>query len=78
MEIKDPVVWCKDEYRPYRKIGLQYMRPYIKGESLHGISVSPEDTPEEGGMIAINLDNGADKWYVAKDFFEKNYKLALD
>ena len=40
------------EYKNYRKKNLQPMRPYIPGEDLTGVSVSPEDTPEEGGMIA--------------------------
>ena len=52
------------------------MRPYIPGEDLTGISVSPEDTPEAGGMIAINPKNPNDKWYVAKDFFQENYVKA--
>ena len=52
------------------------MRPYKPGEDLTEISVSPEDTPEEGGMIAINKDNPKDKWYVAKKFFDDNYELA--
>lgn len=49
------------------------MRPYVPGESLEGISVNKEDTPELGGMIARNADNPADQWYVGKAFFEKNY-----
>lgn len=50
------------------------MRPYIPGEDLTGISVSPENTPEEGGMIAQNPMNPKDQWYVAKDFFLANYE----
>lgn len=61
-------------YKDYRKKALQPMRPYIPGESLATISVSSEDTPEEGGMIAINPENPNDQWYVAKDFFFKNYE----
>lgn len=60
----------------YQKKALQPMRPYIPGEDLSGISVSPEDTPEEGGMIACNPKNMKDQWYVAKTFFEENYGLA--
>ena len=60
-------------YSNYRKKNVQAMRPYMPGEDLSGVSVSAEDTPETGGMIACNPDNPADKWYVAKDFFEKNY-----
>ena len=62
------IMWEK-----YRKTAVQEMRPYILGEDLSGISVSKEDTPEEGGMIARNSDNHADQWYVAKKFFEENY-----
>lgn len=57
----------------YRKKSIQEMRPYIKGESLVGISVNKEDTPEEGGMIARNAENHEDQWYIGKAFFEKNY-----
>lgn len=60
----------------YRKVGVQPMRPYIQGESLEGISINKEDTPEIGGMIAHNPKNPEDKWYVAKKFFEENYELA--
>ena len=52
------------------------MRPYVPGEDLAGISVSSEDTPEKGGMIAVNPQNENDKWYVAKAFFESNYEIA--
>ena len=60
-------------YKDYRKKNVQPMRPYVPGEDMSGVSVSPEDTPEEGGMIACNPANPADKWYVAKDFFAANY-----
>ena len=63
-------------YKWYRKTAKQMMRPYIPGEDLTGISVNKEDTPEAGGMIAINEDNKEDRWYVAKAFFEKNYEEA--
>lgn len=64
-----------EEYKHYRKKVTQLMRPYSPGEDMTEISVSPEDTPEEGGMIAINKDNPKDKWYVAKKFFGDNYEL---
>lgn len=59
--------------KKYRKVGTQAMRPYVVGEDLTGVSVSEEDTPEEGGMIAVGSDNGA-KWYVSKTFFNLNYE----
>lgn len=64
------------EWKNYRKSGLQEMRPYELGEDLSGVSVSPEDTPEEGGMIARNGKNHADQWYVGKDYFAANYEAA--
>ena len=57
----------------YRKKAIQKMRPYILGEDLNGVSVSQEDTPEEGGMIAVGSDNNA-RWYVSKEFFDLNYE----
>ncbi len=60
----------------YRKKNVQPMRPYVLGEDLTGISVSEEDTPETGGMIAVNPENNEDRWYVAKKFFEENYVKA--
>ncbi len=57
----------------YRNKNVKPMRPYVPGEDLTGISVSAEDIPEEGGMIAINPGNESDKWYVSKNFFEENY-----
>ena len=65
-----------NEWKEYRKKGTQLMRPYKPGEDLTGVSVNPEDTPEEGGMIAVNRENPKDKWYVGKEFFEKNYEEA--
>jgi hypothetical protein len=61
-------------YKHYRKNATQPMRPYVPGEDLTGVSVNAEDTPEVGGMIAVNPKNPADKWYVAKKFFDDNYE----
>lgn len=63
--------------RYYKKKAVQPMRPYRAGESLKGISVNAEDTPEEGGMIAHNPNNPADRWYVAKQFFQNNYEEVI-
>ena len=51
------------------------MRPYIPGEDLTGVSVSDEDNPKEGDMIACNPENPSDKWLVDKAFFDANYEL---
>lgn len=60
----------------YRKKSIQPMYPYELGMDMTGVSVSDEDTLEKGGMIAYNPNNPHDRWYIAKDFFEKNYELA--
>ena len=58
----------------YRKKLLQPMHPYVEGDDMTGISVAECDTPEEGGMIAVNPDDNSDRWYVAKQFFIDNYE----
>ena len=65
------------EFKNYIKTTLQPMRPYIPGENLSGISVSDEDTPEQGGMVAMNPINHQNQWYVGKDFFLANYSMSL-
>lgn len=65
------------EWQQYKRKGLSEMRPYVKGEDLTNISVSPEDDPEtDMGMIARNPENHADQWYVARAYFEANLELA--
>ena len=65
------------EWRQYKRKGLSEMRPYVFGEDLIGISVSPEDDPSNDmGMIARNPKNHKDQWYVARQYFEDNLELA--
>jgi hypothetical protein len=73
----NPVHKTENGYKTYRKQGTQLMRPYVPGEDLTGVSVSTEDSPEQGGMIAIGTDNDA-RWYVSKTFFEANYVEAIE
>ena len=61
------------EWQQYRRKELWEMRPYIPGEDMASISVSKEDVPKFGGMIARNPENHADQWYVAKTYFEKGW-----
>lgn len=63
-----------DAFQQFRRKGLAEMRPYIVGEDLSGVSVSAEDTPEPGGMIARNPKNHNDQWYVARRYFEDNFE----
>ena len=59
-------------WKQYRRTGLSEMRPYVVDEDLTGISVSDADAPKEGDMIARNPKNHADRWLVAKEYFEAN------
>jgi hypothetical protein len=75
--VSDYVIGCDGiQYNPYKRIAVSYMRPYIPGEDLEGVSVSEQDKPELGGMIAVNKYDIHDRWYVAKKYFQDNYKEA--
>ena len=65
------------KFKAYRKKNQQLMRPYIEGEDMSGISVANTDTPELGGMIAVDAANSDDRWYVSKSFMSKNYELVV-
>ncbi len=65
-------------WKKYRKKESQEMRPYIKGESLIGISLGKKDIPEIGGMIARSGENYYSQRYISKTFFKENYELIED
>ena len=75
-DCKNPIHKEHTMWKQYRRTGLSEMRPYVVGEDLTGISVSDEDTPKEGDMIARNPKNHDDKWLVAKEYFEDNLEPA--
>ena len=63
------------DYKQYRRKGYSEMRPYVKGEDLTNISVSPEYAESDMGMIARNPKNHDEQWYVARQYFEDNLEL---
>lgn len=77
-------MWTK-----YRRKGAVELRPLLE-EETPGILLSKEisvSVPDQNlplatfklGKIARNPDNPADQWYVAADYFNKNYEeLPLD
>jgi hypothetical protein len=65
-------------FKQYRRTGLSEMRPFVPGENLTAVSVSPEDIPLEGGMIARNPKNHDDQWYVAEAYFKDNLELVTE
>ena len=67
-----------DNFRQYRRKQIAELRPWLLGDDMTGISVSPEDTkagsPKEGDMIARNPKNHADQWLVAAAYFADNFE----
>lgn len=59
-------------FKSYRKHILQWMRDYIPGEDLTGVSVAPGVTPAAGGMIAFDPLSGH-KWFVPQAYFLAAY-----
>ena len=68
------------EFAQYRRKEMAELRPYVVGEDMAGVSISAPDqqngSPKDGDMIARNPKNHADKWLVAKQYFEDNFEAA--
>ena len=65
------------EWKKYQRVGVNELRPYVKGENLaaQNISIMQHDNPEaDMGYIARSLDDPERQWYVCSDFFNENYK----
>jgi hypothetical protein len=62
-------------FKKYRRTNIAEMRPFITGEDLSKMSINDVDNPEEDlGMVARNPENHKDQWYVARKYFEDNFK----
>lgn len=65
-------------FKQYLRKQVAELRPYVPGEPMEGISVSPEDalagSPKVGDMIARNTKNHADQWLVAAQYFSDNFE----
>ena len=69
------------EFKAYRRKGLAYLRPVIKGEDLTGVSISAVDdqlrrndpAAFDTGFVACNKDDPDDRWYVARRYFDDNF-----
>ena len=65
----------------YRRIASPIeMDEWTPDADMAGVSVSDADkragSPRTGDMIARNPDNAADRWLIAKAYFEKHYESA--
>lgn len=63
-------------WKAYRKKVVQFMRDYVPGEDLSGVSVAPGEVPKLGGKIA--KDNQGSQWYVSPEFMAENYEEVAD
>lgn len=62
------------KYKVYQKKATIKARPYIMEEDLTNISISPNDKPTVGGMIAHDPTNPSDQWYISPEYFVDNYE----
>ena len=65
--------------KTYRRIASPIeMEEWKPGADMAGVSVSNNDrasgSPRTGDMIARNPENAADRWLIAKAYFEKHYE----
>ncbi len=69
-----------ENWKQYKRKGLSEMRPYEQGDwADKSISISEVDLQLPtliGGFVARNPKNHADKWYVAKKYFDDNLEEA--
>lgn len=68
------------EFRKYTRDVATELRPYIEGENLDGVSISPYDikhgSPKLGDYIARDPDKHTDTWLVSAEYFAKyNFKV---
>jgi hypothetical protein len=67
-----------DEFKQYRRTQIAEMRLANINDRDNEVSISAEDrragSPKAGDMVARNPKNHADKWLVAKQYFEDNFE----
>lgn len=67
-----------EAFARYRRKQIAELRPYIEGEDVSHVSISPEDvkagSPKRGDMIARNPKNHDDQWLVARAYFLDNFE----
>lgn len=62
----------------YRRKELAELRPYVPGEPMERITISPElalqGSPKPGDMIARNPANHKDQWLLSAEYFAANFE----
>lgn len=63
----------QQQFKRYRRKGISELRPFVPGEDMTGIALSPEDvkagSPKPGDWIARNPNNHDDKWIMSGQYF---------
>jgi hypothetical protein len=66
------------EFRMYRRSQIAELAEWTQDTDMKNVSVSAVDkeagSPKPGDMIARNPKNHADRWLVAKAYFEDNFE----
>jgi len=68
------------EFKQYRRSQIAELAEWTPDIDMEHVSVSAVDraagSPRPGDMIARNPKNHADRWLVAKAYFEDNFEPA--
>lgn len=68
----------KPEFKQYRRKQVAELADWYPGMDLTGVSISDPDhvngSPLPGDKIARNPKNHADRWLIAKEYFEANFE----
>lgn len=66
------------EYKQYQRTAIAEMAAWEPSFDMEGVSISEVDreagSPQWGDYIARNPANHADRWLVAKAYFEANFE----
>lgn len=66
----------EETYVEHRRKQTSWLRPYVPGEDLDGVTVADSDvakgSPKEGDWIARNPDDHANRWLVEASFYQAN------
>lgn len=67
------------EFKQYRRKRIVEMRPYVIGEDLsYTVVPSTYDPIKDMGMIARNVDNHYDQWYIPRSNFNNDFELVKE
>ena len=68
------------DFKQYRRSQIAELAEWTQDTDMRDVSVSVVDkeagSPKPGDMIARNPKNHADRWLVARAYFEDNFEIA--